>query len=376
MYRGYTIEDLISNNVSFVEVCYLLLYGDLPTREELSIFEERIKDEMIVHEKLLDFYKGFTVNAHPMAILCSVVGALSSFIHNTLDVHDAVQRELSAIKLIAKMPVIAAISFRTSAGLPIVYPNRKLSYIENFLHMMFSDPMDREFKIPKLFVDYFEKLFILHADNDQGPSTTAVRIAGSSLANPFASISAGIASLWGPLHGGANEEQLKIFEEIGKIENIPSYLEKVKRKEKKLTGFGHRIYKSHDPRSLIIKSMCKNLYKELGIETPELFNLAEKLEEAACSDEYFLSRNLYPNIDFYSGFIFEALQIPKNMFCVIFAIPRSLGWVTHWREMMGESMIRIGRPRQIYTGSKLRPFVPIDQRPDAPGFSISEVSQH
>ena len=376
MYRGYTIEDLIENKVSFVEVCYLLLYGDMPTQEELKIFEERIKDEMIVHEKLLDFYKGFTVNAHPMAILCSVVGALSSFIHNTLDVHDPVQRELSAIKLIAKMPVIAAISFRTSAGLPIVYPNRKLSYIENFLHMMFSDPMDRQFIVPKLFVEYFEKIFILHADNDQGPSTTAVRIAGSSLANPFASISAGIASLWGPLHGGANEEQLKIFEEIGTVENISAYLEKVKRKEKKLTGFGHRIYKCHDPRSVIIKNMCKKLYAELGTQPPALFTLAEKLEEAACQDDYFKTRGLYPNIDFYSGFIFEALQIPKNMFCVIFAIPRSLGWVTHWREMMGEAVIRIGRPRQIYTGSKLRPFVSIDQRPDAPGFAISEVPLH
>ena len=264
MYRGYTIEDLIENKVSFVEVCYLLLYGDMPTQEELKIFEERIKDEMIVHEKLLDFYKGFTVNAHPMAILCSVVGALSSFIHNTLDVHDPVQRELSAIKLIAKMPVIAAISFRTSAGLPIVYPNRKLSYIENFLHMMFSDPMDREFLVPKLFIEYFEKMFILHADNDQCSSTTAVRIAGSSLANPFASISAGIASLWGPLHGGANEEQLKIFEEIGTVENISPYLDQIKRKEKKLTGFGHRIYKYHDPRSVIIKNLCKKLYTELG----------------------------------------------------------------------------------------------------------------
>ena len=219
---------------------------------------------MIVHEKLLDFYKGFTVNAHPMAILCSVVGALSSFIHNSLDVKDPVQRELSAIKLIAKMPVIAAISFRTSAGLPIVYPNRKLSYVENFLLMMFSDPMDHEFSVPKLFVDYFEKVFILHADNDQGPSTTAVRIAGSSLANPFASISAGIASLWGPLHGAANEDQLNIFAEIGSIDKIPEYIELVKRKEQKLTGFGHRIYKNFDPRSVIIKDLCKKLYSELG----------------------------------------------------------------------------------------------------------------
>lgn len=236
-----------------MEVCFLMLYGDLPNNSDLVAFEERIKDEMIVHEKLLDFFKGFTVNAHPMAILCSVVGALSSFIHNTLDVKDPTQRELSAIKLIAKMPVIAAISFRTSAGLPIVYPDRKLSYVENFLHMMFSDPMDQNFKIPKVFVDYFEKIFILHADNDQGPSTTAVRIAGSSLANPFASISAGIASLWGPLHGGANEEQLNTFAEIGSPDNIAAYLEKVKGKEKKLTGFGHRIYKAHDPRSLLIK---------------------------------------------------------------------------------------------------------------------------
>ena len=253
LYRGYSIEDLIKNNTTFVEVCFLMLYGDLPGKEELKIFEDRIKDEMIIHEKLLDFYKGFTVNAHPMAILCSVVGALSSFIHNTLDIRDPIQRELSAIKLIAKMPVIAAISFRTSAGLPIVYPDRKLSYIENFLHMLFADPMEKDFKVPKLFVDYFEKVFILHADNDQGPSTTAVRIAGSSLANPFASISAGIASLWGPLHGGANEEQLKTFAEIGSIENIPAFLDKVKNKEKKLTGFGHRIYKTYDPRALIIK---------------------------------------------------------------------------------------------------------------------------
>lgn len=202
---------------------------------------------MIVHEKLLDFYKGFTVDAHPMAIMCSVVGALSSFIHNTMDIKDPIQRELSAIKLIAKMPIIAAISFRTSAGLPIVYPNKKLSYTENFLYMMFADPMDPDFEIPKLFVDYFDKIFILHADNDQGPSTTAVRIAGSSLANPFACISAGVASLWGPMHGGANEEQLDIFAEIGSVENIPAFLEQVKRKEKKLMGFGHRIYKKYDP---------------------------------------------------------------------------------------------------------------------------------
>lgn len=373
MYRGYAIEDLIANNTSFMEVAYLLLYGDLPTKQELTQFEDRIKDEMIVHEKLLDFYKGFTVNAHPMAILCSVVGALSSFIHNSLDVHDPVQRELSAIKLIAKMPVIAAISFRTSAGLPIVYPNRKLSYVENFLNMMFSDPMDHEFKVPKIFVEFFEKVFILHADNDQGPSTTAVRIAGSSLANPFASISAGIASLWGPLHGAANEDQMKTFAEIGSIEKIPAYLEMVKRKEQKLTGFGHRIYKSYDPRSLIIKDLCKKLYVELGIPKPELFNLAEKLEEAALADDYFQSRGLYPNIDYYSGFIFEALQIPQNMFCVIFAITRSLGWIAHWREMMSEPVVRIGRPRQIYVGSKLRPFIKISDRKDAPGFSLTEA---
>ena len=370
LYRGYAIEDLIKQGTTYTEVCFLMLYGDLPNKVDLLAFEDRIKDEMIVHQKLLDFYKGFTVNAHPMAILCSVVGALSSFIHNTLDIKDPIQRELSAIKLIAKMPVIAAISFRTSAGLPIVYPDRKLSYIENFLNMMFADPMDKEFKVPKIFVDYFEKLFILHADNDQGPSTTAVRIAGSSLANPFASISAGIASLWGPLHGGANEDQLNTFDEIGSVKNIPAYLEKVKNKEKKLTGFGHRIYKTYDPRALIIKQLCKDLYKEIGMETPELFILAEKLEEAALSDEYFRSRSLYPNIDYYSGFIFEALQIPHNMFCVVFAITRCLGWVTHWREMMSESVIRIGRPRQIYTGHKLRPFVPIESRPNAAAFEL------
>jgi citrate synthase len=268
------------------------------------------------------------------------------------------------------MPVIAAISFRTSAGLPIVYPDRKLSYVENFLHMMFADPMDPNFKVPHIFVEYFEKLFILHADNEQGPSTTAVRIAGSSLANPFASISAGIASLWGPLHGGANEEQLKTFAEIGTEEKIPAFLDKVKKKEQKLTGFGHRIYKTYDPRALIIKNLCKKLYKELGTAPPPLFELAEKIEAAAVADDYFKSRHLYPNIDFYSGFIFEALQIPHNMFCVVFAITRCLGWVTHWREMMSEPVIRIGRPRQIYVGRKLRPFVPIDQRIVAPGFEL------
>eukprot|EP00347_Sterkiella_histriomuscorum_P019425 403341672 len=368
LYRGYSIEELCQKS-TYIEVCFLLLYGELPNAKELDIFEERIKDEMIIHDKLLDFYKGFTVDSHPMAIMCSVVGALSSFFHNTLDIKDPIQRELSAIKIIGKMPVIAAVAFRTSAGLPIVHPNKKLSYVQNFLHMMFSDPMDPEFQVPKLFVDYFEKIFILHADNDQGPSTTTVRIAGSSLANPFACISAGVASLWGPMHGGANEEQMDIFQDIGSEENIPKFLDQVKRKEKKLMGFGHRIYKSYDPRAKIIKQMCFELYYELGIKDP-LFDIALKLEELALKDEYFTSRHLYPNIDYYTGFLLNTLQIPRNMFCVIFAITRSLGWIAQWREMMSEPVTRIGRPRQIYVGEKLREFVQIDNRKDAPGFVI------
>ena len=344
-YRGFAIEDLAEKS-SFTEVCFILLYGKKPSSDELKEFESRIMDEMYVHQKILDFYRGFEFHAHPMSIMISVVAGLSSFIHNTLDIKDSIQRELSAIKLIAKMPVLAAIAFRTSAGLPIVQPSRDLGYVENFLNMMFQDPMDREFKLPKIFVEVTEKLFILHAECDQGPSTTAVRIAGSSLANPFASISAGIASLWGPMHGGATEVCLKMFEDIGSVENIPAFLQKCKDdKHTLLFGFGHRVFKKYDPRARILKNLLLDFRKKFDSKEDKLLNIALALEEQALADDYFIQRNLYPNIDFYSGLLMKSIHIPENMFNVIFSITRSIGWIAHWREMMGESVIKIYRPR-------------------------------
>lgn len=306
-----------------------------------------------------------------MSIMISVVAGLSSFIHNTLDIKDPIQRELSAIKLIAKMPVLAAIAFRTSAGLPIVQPKRNLSYVENFLNMMFNDPMDQEFQMPKIFIEITEKLFIMHAECDQGPSTTAVRIAGSSLANPFAAISAGISSLWGTQHGGATEVCLEMFEKIGSAENVSEFLEKVKKdKQHLLYGFGHRIFKSYDPRARIIKKMLLDYREYMDKKNEHMFEVALALEEAALSDDYFIQRNLYPNIDFYSGLLMKTIHIPDNMFNVMFGIARSIGWIAHWREMMSDSVIKIYRPRQVYVGHHEREFVKIEDRPPAPGYQI------
>uniref|UniRef100_A0A7S3IQ05 Citrate synthase n=1 Tax=Strombidium inclinatum TaxID=197538 RepID=A0A7S3IQ05_9SPIT len=368
-YRGYHVKDLVEKS-SYIEVCFILLYGKKPVAEDLTEFGIRIKEEMHIHQKILDFYKGFQFDAHPMSIMVSVVAGLSSFVHSTLDVNDHLQRELSAIKLIAKMPVLAAIAFRTSAGLPIVPPQKKMGYVENFLYMMFQDPMDSEFEIPPIFVEIMEKIFILHADCEQGPSTTAVRMAGSSLANPFAAISAGIASLWGSQHGGAAEECLKMFREIKSIDNIPEFINQCKHdKAKRLWGFGHRIFKAYDPRATILKDLLIDFNQRIGVKNDSLFEIALEVERQALADDYFVSRGLYPNIDFYSGLLMRALHIPENMFNVIFAITRSIGWIANWREMMGAGPIKIFRPRQIYVGHKARDFVPIDQRDPAPGFS-------
>ncbi|CDW85790.1 citrate synthase [Stylonychia lemnae] len=335
-YRGYSIDQLAAN-CTFIETCFLLLYGELPSQRQLDEFENRVKDEMLVHEKIKDFYKGFSPNAHPMSIMCGIVGGLSSFYHEAVDVTDPKQREQYAIKLIAKMPTLAAIAFRTSKGLPI---------------------------IPQVMVDALDKILILHADHEQNASTSTVRITGSSLANPFACISSGIASLWGPAHGGANEACLQMLDEIGSTENIPKYIAMAKDKNSsfRIMGFGHRVYKNFDPRAKEMQKMCHRVLQELNISNEGLFELAIELEKAALSDQYFISRKLYPNVDFYSGIVLQALKIPRDMFTVIFALARSIGWITQWNEMMSESIVKIGRPRQLYVGNKKRKYMDIKNR--------------
>ncbi|TNV79586.1 hypothetical protein FGO68_gene5624 [Halteria grandinella] len=364
-YRGYSIDELAAH-CTFLEVCFLLLYGDLPSKQQLKQFEEKVNDEMIVHEKIKDFYKGFNLNAHPMSIMCGVVGALASFYeYDAKDiVSDPKQRELSAIKLIAKMPTLTAIAFRTSKGLPIVQPDRKRSYTENFLYMMFSDPLDRDFRIPPVMIEALDKILILHADHEQNASTSTVRITGSSLANPFACISAGIASLWGPAHGGANQACLEMLDEIGSRERVNEYVEKAKDKNSsfRIMGFGHRVYKNFDPRAREMQKMCHKVLDELNVRDEELFELAMELEHAALNDPYFQTRKLYPNVDFYSGIVLQALKIPRDMFTVIFALARSIGWIAQWREMMSESVVKLGRPRQLYLGHKRREFVKLEDR--------------
>lgn len=363
LYRGYRIQDL-ADNCTFIETCFLLLYGDLPTKGELEDFEERVKDEMLVHEKLKDFFKGFNPKAHPMAIMCSVIGALSSFIHEDLDIDDPKEREKVAIQLIAKFPTLAAFSFRTSVGLPIVYPRRDLSYLENFLYMMFQDPMDVDATIEPVMTEALDKILLLHADHEQNASTSTVRIAGSSRANPFACISAGIASLWGPAHGGANQACVEMLEEIGEFSNISKYILKAKDKNDpfRIMGFGHRVYKNYDPRAEVMAKMCKKVVETMETKNRKMLSIALELEKIALEDPYFIDRKLYPNVDFYSGIVLQELGIPKDMFTVIFALARTIGWVCQWKEMMSESVVKIGRPRQLYVGESYRDFIKIDDR--------------
>jgi citrate synthase len=365
LYRGYKIQD-IAKNCDFVDVCYLLLYGALPSEKDKKMFDETMKNEMLVHEQLISFYKGFQAGAHPMAIMVGVVGALSAFFHNEIDVTDAVEREISAIRLVAKIPMIAAIAYRTAMGLPIVYPKKSLSYTENFLYMMFADPMDPDYKVDKFLAEVLDKILILHADHEQNASTATVRIAGSSLANPFACIAAGIASLWGPAHGGANEAVLEMLDSIGSVENIPACVEKAKDKNSKfrLMGFGHRVYKNYDPRAEIMRDLCHDVFEYLNIKDNIYLNIGLALEKVALSDKYFIDRKLYPNVDYYSGIVLDAIGIPKSMFTVIFALARSIGWIVQWREMMSESAIKIGRPRQLYVGHTLRDIIKVEDRID------------
>ncbi|MBY0577443.1 MAG: citrate (Si)-synthase [Burkholderiales bacterium] len=361
-YRGYPIEQLAEKS-SFLEVCYLLLNGDLPNQERKDEFERKIKYRTMVHDQLMSFYKGFRRDAHPMAVMVGVVGALSAFYHDSLDINNPEHREVSALRLIAKVPTIAAMCYKYNVGLPFMYPNNEFGYVENFLHMMFATPCEPYVPNPKL-VRALERIFILHADHEQNASTSTVRLAGSSGANPFACVAAGIAALWGPAHGGANEAVLKMLDEIGDISQIPKFVARAKDRHDsfRLMGFGHRVYKNMDPRAKVMRETCYEVLTELGLQNDKMFEMAMELERVALQDEYFIERKLYPNVDFYSGIVLRALDIPLNMFTVIFAIARTIGWISQWNEMISDSERRIGRPRQLYLGPKRRDYVTISER--------------
>jgi citrate synthase len=362
LYRGYPIEQLAEKS-TFIEVAYLMLYGELPTQGQLDDFTDLIRRHTMINESLKSFYNGFYHDAHPMAIMVGVFGSLSAFYHDSLDIRHADHRELAALRMIAKMPTIAAASYKHSIGEPFVYPKNKLGYTSNLMHMMFSVPSE-EYEVDPVAERALDLIFILHADHEQNASTSTVRLAGSSSANPFACVSSGITALWGPAHGGANEAVLTMLEEIGDAKNIPKFLEKAKDKNDpfRLMGFGHRIYKKYDPRARIIRKMCHEVLEKLGNQNDPLFELALKLEEVALNDDYFKERSLYPNVDFYSGIIYKALNIPANMFTVMFAIARTVGWVAQWMEMIADPDQRIARPRQVYEGAATREFVRIDKR--------------
>ncbi len=359
LHRGYPIDEL-ANQADYLEVCYALLHGDLPTTEQKKDFYYKVSRHMGVHEQLRKFFEGFRRDAHPMAIMVGVVGALSAFYHDGLDVSDERHREITAIRLIAKMPTLAAMSYKYSQGHPFMYPRNDFSYAENFLYMMFATPGDVNYKVNPILSNAMDKIFTLHADHEQNASTSTVRLAGSTGANPYACIAAGIAALWGPSHGGANEAVLEMLDEIGSVENVDEFMEKVKRKEVKLMGFGHRVYKNFDPRAKVMKETCDEVLGALGITDPKLA-LAMKLEKIALEDPYFVERNLYPNVDFYSGIILKAIGIPTSMFTVIFALARTAGWISHWLEMHS-APFKIGRPRQLYTGEQRRDFVKLEDR--------------
>ncbi|PWV83147.1 citrate synthase [Halomonas sp. A11-A] len=356
LHRGYPIEQLAKES-NFVEMCYLLLFGELPDDAQYADFESRVRNHTMVHDQITNFFKGFRRDAHPMSILCGVVGGLAAFYHDHMDITVEEDRIISAVRLIAKMPTIAAMSYKYNVGQPFNYPRNDLSYAENFLYMMFSTPCE-EYKVNPVYARAMDRIFMLHADHEQNASTSTVRLAGSTGANPFACISAGIAALWGPAHGGANEAVLKMLDEIGddSEENIQRFIDKAKDKDDpfKLMGFGHRVYRNFDPRAKVMKETCDEVLAELGIDDPQL-KIAKRLEQIALEDEYFVERQLYPNVDFYSGIILKAMGIPTNMFTVIFAVSRTIGWISHWHEMLSDSY-KIGRPRQLYTGHTQRDY--------------------
>ncbi len=363
LYRGYPIEQLAENGGDFLESCYLLLNGELPNKTEKDKFVATVMRHTMVHEQMQFFFRGFRRDAHPMSVLVATVGALSSFYHDSLDINDPHHREVSAIRLIAKMPTLVAMAYKYSIGQPFVYPRNDLSYTANFMHMMFSTPCEK-YEVNETLVRALDRILILHADHEQNASTSTVRLAGSSGANPFACIAAGIACLWGPAHGGANEAALTMLEEIGSVDNIPEFIAKVKDKNSgvKLMGFGHRVYKNYDPRAKLMRETCHEVLTELGLQDDPLFKLAMALEKIALEDDYFVSRKLYPNVDFYSGIVQRALGIPTALFTGIFALARTVGWIAQWKEMISDPEQKIGRPRQLFVGSPRRDVPPMDKR--------------
>jgi citrate synthase len=362
LYRGYPIEQL-ANHCDFLEVCHLLMNGELPNATQKADFDLRVMRHTMVHDQINNFFRGFRRDAHPMAILVGTVGALSAFYHDSLDLDDPSHREISAFRLIAKIPTLAAMAYKYSIGQPFVYPDNELGYSANFMRMLFSVPAE-DYIVNPVLAKALDRIFILHADHEQNASTSTVRLAGSSGANPFACVAAGIACLWGPAHGGANEACLDMLEEIGDISRVGEYIKKAKDKNSgfRLMGFGHRVYKNYDPRAKLMRETCHEVLNELGLENDRLFKLAMELERIALEDEYFVEKKLYPNVDFYSGIVQRAMGIPTNMFTCIFALARTVGWIAQWNEMISDSEQKIGRPRQLYVGEALRDVKNINQR--------------
>jgi len=362
LHRGYSIEELAENG-DYLEVCYLLLNGELPSTNQLNDYKKTITYHTMIHDQMTDFFKGFRRAAHPMAVMCGVVGALSAFYHDSLDIDNPEHRIISANRLVAKMPTISAMAYKFSVGQPFIYPNNKLDYVSNFLHMMFSVPGEH-FEQNEILTKAMSRIFILHADHEQNASTSTVRLAGSSGANPFACIAAGIASLWGPAHGGANEAVLKMLNQIGSITNIKEYINKAKDKNDpfRLMGFGHRVYKNYDPRAAALKASAHEVLNSLGVENEPFLELALELEEIALNDSYFQERKLFPNVDFYSGIILKAMGFPSSMFTVLFALARTVGWIAHWTEMIEDPNQKIGRPRQLYRGATNRKYINLSDR--------------
>ncbi len=362
LYRGYPIAEL-ATEADYLQVCYLLLSGELPTAEQNKTFRDHVMRHTMVHEQMTSLFKAFRRDSHPMAVMCGVAGALSAFYHDSLDINNPKHREIAAFRLISKMPTLAAMSYKYSIGQPFMYPRNDLSYAGNFLHMMFAVPCE-EYKVNPVIERAMDRIFTLHADHEQNASTSSMRMAGSSGANPFACVAAGIASLWGPAHGGANEACLKMLEEIGSVERIPHFIARAKDKNDpfRLMGFGHRVYKNYDPRATVMRDTCHEVLRELKVTDHPLLDVAMELERIALSDPYFVDKKLYPNVDFYSGIILKAVGIPSSMFTVIFALARTIGWISHWLEMQSDPASRISRPRQLYTGAPTRHVVPLDKR--------------
>ncbi|WP_127143636.1 citrate synthase [Pelagibacterium montanilacus] len=362
LYRGYPIDQLAGQS-SYLEVCYLLLYGELPTASELADFSTRVTRHTMVHEQMHYFFRGFRRDAHPMAIMTGVMGAMAAFYHDSTDISDPVQREIASIRMIAKTPTIAAMAYKYSVGQPFVYPRNDLDYAANFLHMCFAVPAE-DYKVDPVVAKAMDRIFTLHADHEQNASTSTVRLSGSSDANPFACIAAGVACLWGPAHGGANEAALNMLRQIGSVDRIPEFIARAKDKNDpfRLMGFGHRVYKNYDPRAAVMQESAREVLDLLGVENNPTLQVAQELEKIALSDEYFVERKLYPNVDFYSGIILDAVGFPTSMFTAIFALSRTVGWIAQWKEMIGDPQKKIGRPRQLYNGAQARDYVGIDQR--------------